>query len=153
VKINSRTEVLVITERVELGQSIQRLLTQHFAKGVTVFSFTFAESQMFLTPRRIDETGLFVLDLLRPYPGGLRAEGLVLADRLRWRAPSLLVSPLYLSEGLECMAYWDTSCEDTLAARAERLLSGSESSMEGFDRIVDCFERMLRIPRQHETFV
>ena len=142
--------VVVITDSTELGRWIQRILDLRFAATAAVFSITYSESNVLLTPDRIKETSLFVLELFRSYPGGLRAEGLVLADRWRRHKPCLVVSPLHLAAELRCEGYWDTASEDTLAARAERIVRLPERRYGGFDRMLHCFEPMLKIPPQHE---
>jgi hypothetical protein len=141
--------ILVITNSVELGCSIQRILCVHFAATAAVFSVTYPESKVLLTPQRVEETSLFVVELFRPYAGGLRAEGLVLADRWRRRKPSLVVSPLYLAGELHCPGYWDAASEDTLVARVEQIVRFPERCFQGFDGVYRCFKPMLKLPSQH----
>ena len=142
--------VLIITDSVELGLSIQRVLSKGLSTTAAVFSITYPESKVFLTPGRVEETSLFILELFRSYPGGLRAEALVLADRWRKRKPSLVVSSLYLSRELRCVGYWDVAADDMLVSRVERIMRFPERCFEGFDRLFHFFEPLLSIPPQHE---
>jgi hypothetical protein len=144
--------ILIITDNVELGLSIQRVLSTGLSTTAAVFSITYPESKVLLTPRRVEETSFFVLELFRSYPGGLRAEALFLADRWRKRKPSLVVSPLYLSKELRCVGYWDVAADDMLVTRVERIMRFPERCFEGFDRLFHYFKPLLTIPSQHEIF-
>ena len=64
------SNVLVITDREPLGVSVQRLLRARLGKTAAVTAFTYVESLMFLTPERVTDTDLFVLELFRHYRGG-----------------------------------------------------------------------------------
>jgi len=76
-----------------------------------------------LSPRLLGGTDLFVLELWRTYPTGLRAEGLAVAEELiRQRARPLVVSPLALGNESGVPWYWDLGSEDSLGARCAGLL-------------------------------
>jgi len=83
---------LVITNGEALGMALTRAAQAVLGKHSPVFSITYAETIALLTPQHIKETDFFILELLRTYPGGQRAEGIVLAERLIYRKPFLIVS-------------------------------------------------------------
>jgi hypothetical protein len=118
-------------------------------RDVPVFSITYTESLALLTPQRVEETDLFILELFRDYPGGHRAEGVVLAERWRYRKPFLIVAPLHVAHQVQCLGYWDTAAEDSLVGRIRRILSFPERCNEGFERIQERFAQMLALPPQH----
>jgi hypothetical protein len=149
MKMAVRT-ILVVTDSVELGCTIQRILGGRDAPTEAVFSMTYQESKALLTAQRVEETALFVLELFRVYSGGLRAEGLVLADRWRRRKPTLVVSALYLADELRCEGYWDAASNDTLPTRTERIMRFPEECFQGFDRVLCHFGPMMQVPPQHE---
>lgn len=149
--ISHKKCVLAISDNVEMGYCLKNILGRHCGDGVNVSSMTFAECQTFLTAERIEETDLFVLELFRSYAGGLRAEGVVLARRLRHRARYLIISALHLAKGLNCMGYWDTAAEDTLGERVRNVLNTSDTCRDGLDRLEECFGQLMKIPQQHST--
>lgn len=144
-----RSIVLVITDGQELGRSVQRVIGAHLGNLEAVFGFTYAESLALLTPDRVEETDLFILELFRRYAGGLRAEGVALAERWGRRKPFLVISPLHLANELGCPGYWDTASADSLGQRVEQIVNFPRQCIEGFEKVVRCFGVMLRLPPQH----
>lgn len=139
----------VITDSEALGASLRCVLLAAMGRDAPVFSLTYAESPALLTPQRISETDLLAVELFRDYPGGLRAEGIVLAERWMYRKPFLIVSPLYISQQLRCLGYWDIEAEDSLVDRVEYILRSPQECTEGFDRVKKRFARFLALPPQH----
>ena len=146
------SNMLVITDKQPLGAAIQRLLHARFGKTVAVSAFTYFESLMFLTPERVEDTDLFVLELFRHYRGGLRAEGVVLAQRLGRRGKrTLVISPLSLGRQKICRGYWDVASSDTLADRLQDFtLRGHPAPPSEWDYLHRCFSSFLALPPQHE---
>jgi len=146
------SDILVITDREPLGASVQRLLRAKLGKTVAVSAFTYVESLTFLTPERVADTDLFVLELFRHYRGGLRAEGVVLAQRLSGRGKrTLVISPLSLGRQKSCQGYWDVASSDTLADRLQDLtLRGHPAPQSEWDYLRRCFSSFLALPPQHE---
>lgn len=108
-----------------------------------------------LSPRLLAGTDLFVLELWRTYPTGLRAEGVAVAEELiRQRARPLVVSPLALGNESGVPWYWDLGSEDSLEARCAGLLrmpprrgiQGDASS----DRLKELLGAYLLKPQGHE---
>lgn len=146
---NSLLSCLIITNHEPLGLSLTRVARAAVGQDAPVFSITYAESLALLTPQRIKETDLFILELFRDYPGGRRAEGVVLAERWRYRKPFLIVSPLYLAQQIQYPGYWDTAAKDSLTDRIHHLYNSPQQCNEGFDRMKARFMRMLELPPQH----
>ncbi len=146
------SNILAITDRESLGAAVQRLLRAKLGNAVAVSAFTYFESLTFLTPERVADTDLFVLELFRHYQGGLRAEGMVLAQRLVRRGKrTLVISPLSLGRQKNCRGYWDVASSDTLAERLQELiLSGHLTPQSEWDYLRRCFSSFLDLPPQHK---
>jgi len=140
---------LILTDGEALGFSLTRVLHVATSPEARIFSLTYAESPALLTPQRIDEADLLVLDLFREYQGGIRAEGVVLAERWMRRKPFLIVSALYLSEQLRCPGYWDVAARDSLIDRVQAILRFPRECGNGFERVKARFHRFLALPPQH----
>nr|VFK24710.1 MAG: hypothetical protein BECKMB1821G_GA0114241_100946 [Candidatus Kentron sp. MB]VFK27022.1 MAG: hypothetical protein BECKMB1821I_GA0114274_10026 [Candidatus Kentron sp. MB]VFK74938.1 MAG: hypothetical protein BECKMB1821H_GA0114242_101247 [Candidatus Kentron sp. MB] len=140
---------LIITDQEALGISLTRILRAVMDRNAQVFSITYAESPALLTPQRINDTDFLVLELFRDYPGGIRAEGLVLAERWMYRKPFLIVSPLHVSREIRCPGYWDTQAKDCLAQRIRYLISAPKECVKRFEQIKERFGRFLTLPPQH----
>jgi hypothetical protein len=142
--------VLVLTDTEDLRETVDRLIRRCLGPEASVSSVQYARSDVFLTPARIESSTFFVLDLLRRYPGGLRAEGVALAERLVLRAKRVLVfSPLSLADEVRLDAYWDLASPDTLGERVAGLISRPVPPAEQWDRLVVPLRHLLRIPPQH----
>ncbi len=146
---NSLPSCLIITNNELLGLSLTRVARAAVGQDAPVFSITYAESLALLTPQRIRETDFFILELFRDYPGGRRAEGVVLAKRWMYRKSFLIVSPLHVSQQIQCPGYWDTEAKDSLVDRIHQIMSTPRYCNEGFDRMKERFMRMLELPPQH----
>lgn len=118
-------------------------------RDLPVYSITYAESLALLTPTRVEETELFILELFRDYPGGCRAEGVVLAERWRYRKTFLIVAPLHVAHQIKCPGYWDTAAEDPLVERIRHILSFPQQCNAGFEKVQERFAQMLALPPQH----
>ena len=144
------TSLLVITNAEPLAEVIVRLAQRGIGNPVRVFSLTYSGCISQLTQDLTEQTDFFVLELLRQYPGGLRAEGLTLAQRLARRGKrALIVSPLYLAKKLDCRTYWDTAASDTLVDRIQDQLTGPWSGLSELNRLTNYFAPLLVLPPQH----
>jgi hypothetical protein len=151
VKRPAAANLCVITDAQPLGSSLLRLLNAGLGDRIGASAFCYSQFSSLGTMRRIMETDLFVLELFRRNPGGLRAEGVAMAQKLwRWRKPSLIISPLFLADRLKSPSYWDLASHRSMAESAEWLLEAP--ALEGIDRLTPCFARFLEIPPQHGVF-
>jgi hypothetical protein len=146
---NSVPAILVMTDGESLSQALTRTARLVAGSDTQVYSITYAESPALLTLERVEKTEFFILELFRRYPGGQRAEGVVLAERWRYRKPFLIVSPLHLAHQIQCPGYWDTAAKDSLVERIRHILSFPERCKQRFDMIQEHFGRMLTLPPQH----
>ena len=140
---------LILTNTEPLGLSLIRAVRTAAGNDVPAFAMTYAESIVLLNPQRIEETDFFILDLFRDYPGGRRAEGIVLAERWLHRKPFLVISPLYLAEKISCPGYWDISSSDSLIDRIIHIASSPHLCIEGFEVLKNRFTQLLTLPPQH----
>lgn len=116
-----------------------------------IFSLIYSNCIRQLTSDLIAQTDLFVLELFRQYPGGLRAEGVALAEKLARRGKrSLIVSPLFLAQHLRCDCYWDVASKDSLAARVARVGTSARPLSTEIKILLDFFAPHLAIPPQHD---
>mgnify|MGYP001176990314 CR=1 FL=1 len=142
--------LLLVTSEDSLGVVVAERLRHCLCAGTRILRLTYSDCAMQLTSSLIEQTGFFVVDLLRQYPGGLRAEGVVLAERLARRGKSsLVISPLFVAHQLSCPSYWDVSSTDTLVTRIVERMSVTKPQHEELKDIGAFFMQLLRIPPQH----
>ncbi len=141
--------ILILTNTKALGSALMLAAKAAVKDERAIFAMTYQESIALLTPQRIRETGFFILDLFRDYPGGSRAEGIVLARRWMPRTPCLIVSPLYLSRQIDCPGYWDVEANDTLPERISHILVNPHLCRRGLNELERLFSTHLKLPPQH----
>ncbi len=141
--------ILILTNTKALGSALMLAAKAAVNDERPIFAMTYQESIALLTTQRIRETGFFILDLFRNYPGGQRAEGIVLAKRWMPRIPFLVVSPLYLSAKLGCPGYWDVSADDPLTERMRQISFDPQICIRGFEKLEQSFSGYLELPPQH----
>ena len=79
------------------GRTISAIRSDEAGDRWRIRHVTYEGFRGLLSERLLRETDLFVLDLWRTYPTGLRAEGGAVAEELaKQRCRSLIVSPLCL---------------------------------------------------------
>ncbi|CAG1023378.1 hypothetical protein MTYM_02408 [Methylococcales bacterium] len=149
VKRNPLPTVMVITNSEPLSISLINAARLASNPELSAYAITYSESLTFLTPRRVEEIDFFILELFRLYPGGQRAEGLVLADRWKYRKSFLIVAPLYVSHQIRCPGYWDAAAEDSLVERIHHIMSFPERCLQGFEKLQERFSQMRNLPPQH----
>jgi len=121
--------ILVISDNEALMDSVIRVAKAHTLTGVQCCSMTYSRCTIHLEAQ-ISGVDLFILDLLRHYPGGMRAEGVTLAQMLWSRGkPALIISPLHCACSNLFPSYWDTASKDTLGSRIEMRL-GSDINQQ-----------------------
>jgi len=92
---------------------------------------------------------LFVLDLWRTYPTGLRAEGLAVAEELaKQRCRCLIVSPLSLKLERGPRGYWDMAPGNSLPQACRQVLAGRVGG-EDFSEIKQLLAGYLEKPEGH----
>jgi hypothetical protein len=112
---SSEARLLIVGDTPLFGQTISRLLSAR-----TPASWS-------LRQRLLQDNDLAVLELWRRYPGGLRAEGLAVAETLaRLQLRALVVSPLALALNPPVAGYWDLATEVSLPDRIDALLRSDQ---------------------------
>jgi hypothetical protein len=142
--------ILVISDNEALMDSVIRVAQAHTLAGVQCLSLAYSRCTSQLTDALIDRVDLFILDLLRHYPGGMRAEGVALAHRLCRRGKRVLViSPLHCANDETAQVYWDTASKDALGSRIAECLKSGESQRALINAMSVRFAPLLDLPPQH----
>lgn len=144
--------MLVVTNAESLGQVLLRLMEQELDANVRILRLTYSDCINQLTRDLIVQTDFFILELFRQYPGGLRAEGLALAERFaRHGKGSLIISPLFLAQQVGCHLYWDASSSEPLMDRILNQMMNSRPDHIELDRLTNIFAQFLELPPQHKS--
>jgi hypothetical protein len=144
--------ILILTDLHPLGTALARLLQPELPPHARTFHLLYSECPVYLSLERIRDTRLFILDLFRTYPGGMRAEGVALALQLvRLKKQFLVVSPLSLGRRVNIETYWDLDSEESLVDRILRLARSQDAPGDLPRRTVDIFGPLLRVPPQHSV--
>lgn len=146
---SAEPSLVVIADSQPLCDVLLRV-AQQFVPYNRVIGTTYSQCTIHL-PRLIAENDTFILELLRKYPGGLRAEGAILGKSLYQRGKAvLLVSALSLSPAIDSTLYWDVGDDVTLRGKLAKLVSGEASaSRTEWNRMERVLQAMLAIPPQH----
>jgi hypothetical protein len=143
-------EVVIITDVPEIGSATAAVIANSLGPHVSCRYLTYSQCDVFWGGL-VETTDLFVLELLRRYGRGLRAEGCALGARLTARGKGvLLISGLCLASQVDSACYWDCCSGDTLAERANELLVSPINFIAEIGRVALMFRRLLPIPPQHD---
>ena len=114
--------IVIIMESGALARAIVRTLEPALGYGSDIVSMTYDKS--LLSRDLLMRADLFILGLFRSHPSHIRAEGLLVAEKLIAAGRrSLLISNRAVSGALDCTLYWDIDAEDHLPARVLRVMS------------------------------
>jgi hypothetical protein len=124
---SSEARLLIVGDTPLFDQTISRLLSARTLASWSIRQTTYDRFSALLSPRLLQDNDLAVLELWRRYPGGLRAEGLAVAETLaRLQLRALVVSPLALALKQPVAGYWDLATEVSLPDRIEALLRSDQ---------------------------
>lgn len=148
----SLKRLLIVGDTPQFGRTISLILDDLQQRSWAIRHTTWDGFRGLLSPRLLRETDLFVLDLWRSYPTGLRAEGVAVAEQLnRNHAKSLIVSPLSLDAGENILGYWDMASPMPLVERCELLMKeGGRRPTAVPDFLKASLSRFLAAPAGHE---
>jgi hypothetical protein len=107
---------------------------------------------MFFSLELLKVVSLVVLELMRTYGSGRRAEGIASAREYshRYGKACLVVSGFALGEGIRSQHYWDLASKDVLEHRITALLrTGHLMDERDVVNMESAFQDILRVPRQH----
>jgi hypothetical protein len=131
-------------------ESVIRVVHAQIPSGVQCLSLTYSRCTSQLTDDLIAGVDLFVLDLLRHYPGGIRAEGVALAHQLWKRGKSsLIISPLHCARANLFPLYWDAASSDSLENRIALCLQSDVDPKSPLMTLQSVFKSLLDLPPQH----
>lgn len=141
--------ILVISDNEALMNSVIRVVKTDIPSGIQCLSLMYSRCTSQL-PNLIPVVDLFILDLLRHYPGGMRAEGVTLAQRLWKRGkPVLIISPLHCAGAKYFPVYWDTASTDSLENRVGMCLRAEFDLRNSLMELRSLFGPLLSLPQQH----
>jgi hypothetical protein len=141
--------ILVISDNEALMDSVIRVAQAHTPAGVQCLPLAYSRCTIQLESQ-IPGVDLFILDLLRHYSGGLRAEGVTLAHRL-WKLGKrpLIISPLHCANANLFPSYWDTASVDTLGKRIELCFRSEVNQQSSLRELRSVFKPLMELPPQH----
>jgi hypothetical protein len=120
------TQVMIVGDTHAFGKVMSEIKARGGSTVAPIRRSTYERFSGMLTQRMLRETDLFVLELWRTYPTGLRAEGLAVAQELRrLRSKALVISPLFVAGEVNLPWYWDLGATDSVDARCTNLLLSS----------------------------
>jgi hypothetical protein len=124
---SSEARLLIVGDTPLFNQTISCLLSNRTSASWSIRQTTYDRFPALLSPRLLHDNDLAVLELWRRYPGGLRAEGLAVAETLaRLQLRALVVSPLAVALNPPVAGYWDLATEVSLPDRIEALLRSDQ---------------------------
>ena len=140
--------MLILTDLEELGRVVQAIALK---AGFDAEARTYAEFRS--RPLMEDEDfDLVVLDLLRIQEGHLWAQGLsLLGSKSFANKRCLVISPLLLSEQIDCHGYWDVEAHDSLLDRMTALAGGLASPERNRGQLLARFEHLMARPKGHAS--
>ena len=142
--------VLIISDSDALSEAVMRATQSSIQSDAKFLSLSYGRCASQLTEVLIGQVGLFVLDLFRHYPGGLRAEGITLAQRLARRGKrSLIISSLHCAGSQSFPFYWDVASDDHLADRIRTCINSAAEMRSSLLNLQNTFEKFLSLPPQH----
>lgn len=149
---NGGKRLLIVGDTPQFGRTISLILDDAPNQKWTIRHTTYEGFRGMLSPRLFQETDLFVLDLWRSYPTGIRAEGIAVADQLaRQHAKSLVVSPLSIGQGEDTPAYWDIASSTSLIQHCDRLLRDKGRKPKAVpENLKNLLRNFLAAPAGHE---
>lgn len=142
--------LVIITDAERLGEALERAVCRGMGSSVDIIRITYAQCQNYL-PRLSKEADYFVLDLLMNYAGGMRAEGVVLGERLiRQGKNVLIISCLSLGKQLSLPCYWDVTSENSLDSHLKQFVNQKMIDIDkDIEKLKNTFQNLLHLPPQH----
>lgn len=142
-----RAHIVVVGDTPAFGKTVAAILT-HSDSTARLRHTTYENFIGLLTPRLIRDTDIFLLELWRTYPMGLRAEGMSVAEVLiQRRAVPLVISSLAFGPELDLPWYWDLGSVDTLVQRCQLLGRGAVrpplAAADGLKTALACYTSKL----------
>lgn len=149
----SPKRLLIVGDTPQFGRTVSQILAAGDSLAWSIRHTTYDGFRGMLSPRLLRETDLFVLDLWRSYPTGIRAEGVAVAEQLsRHHSKSLIVSPLSISAEGGISGYWDIASTMPLAQSCDLLLKQGRRKHAAVPEILrKALFQYLAAPAGHEA--
>lgn len=149
---NGKKRLLIVGDTQQFGRTISLILDDAGNKKWTIRHTTYEAFRGMLSPQLFKETDLFILDLWRSYPTGIRAEGIAAAEQLaRQNARFLVVSPLSIGQGEHIPGYWDIASTMPLSQHCEILLKDGNRKLQNVSEVLKIkLRRYLSVSTGHE---
>jgi hypothetical protein len=148
---NGGKRLLIVGDTPQFGRTISLILDDAQNQKWTIRHTTYEGFRGMLSLRLFQETDLFVLDLWRTYPTGIRAEGIAVAEQLaRQHAKSLVVSPLSIGRGQDAPGYWDMASSTSLIQHCDMLLRDKRRKPQALpENLKSVLRHFLEAPSGH----
>ncbi len=149
---NGGKRLLIVGDTPQFGRMISLILDDAQGQKWSIRHTTYEGFRGMLSSRLFQETDLFVLDLWRSYPTGIRAEGVAVAEQLaKQHAKSLIVSPLSIGSEVDMPGYWDMASSTSMTQRCDALLRDKGRKPQSLSEILkNVLGPYLAAPSGHE---
>lgn len=138
---------VIITDHIDLARGVARYLRFVAGGNWETFYLTYEQREGRLSPTLTAETDLFILGLLRSYPGGMRAEAIPVAEVLIRTGKRVLVVSGGVAPGLRNVAmFWDLASDVSLADRIAGAADGAVNWQDGLGRLRETFSAYASPP-------
>lgn len=146
--------LVIVTDTAPLGEALERIIRRSVGSSVDVVRIVYnSDNYQSHIGAYAADADYFVVDLLRNYPGGLRAEGVILGERMLLRGKNvMIVSCLSLGDKLSIPFYWDVASSDSFAERVTQLIQQDKIGFhEDIEKLKRVFQKLLVLPPQHKN--
>lgn len=143
--------VVALTDTPCLGAAIERACLSNHEAAWEVITVPYESFVHFSSPISTD-ADLVLIELLRTYDAGRRAEGVPLAQRLAARGlRTAIISPLSIAPAAASPYYWDAGSRLALCHFIPHLLEIPVARPADYLPLESFFGKLLAIPRQHKN--
>lgn len=138
-------------DSVRLARAIDRFVRCAFNEGVASYFMTYEQKSTLLTRDLYLRSGLFVVELMRTYQYGVRAEGIFVAETLLKHGKRVvIVSAAAVGRKLPFPIYWDVTSAESLQKKLLAIPGPGADVQEDIARLKRAFARYCRVPAHEE---
>ena len=120
--------IIIVTGSADTARSLDRDVRAQLPRSVESFFMTYAQRAIHLSGSLYRTADLFVLELMRAYDYGLRAEGIFAAETLhRSGKKAIVVSGSARAPEIRCQSYWDLGSPLRLRDVLEQALASTHA--------------------------
>ena len=142
--------ILIIANDDAVARALEVKLLRGVPARITTICMRFDQVSLHLTRSALEDVDLVITELLRPYRWLLRAEGVVLAERIvRMNKKVVIFSPYALADKLRSPIYWDAASDQDFLRIVLRSFYGDYLPANEIRRLRTFFGAILKAPAQH----